>query len=243
MNLAGDHKADHFTQTNGPIDGRSTAQREKIVRAHCFEFDRTSFYADIVSLPINEHVTYGLSSLGEQTGRLLPAAFLDVESVLDSPFYAYAGGVTVLVVFALVLGVLTTVAEPGMLVIGRKIETITHGHFRANALVLLVASGVAIGMTIGIVRLAFAVTFIAVLVPLYGIALLLTLLSSEDIVNIAWDLAGMTTGPVTVPFVLALGLNIARGVGGEGGFGILALSSICPVITVLGYSVAVRFRA
>jgi hypothetical protein len=101
---------------------------------------------------------------------------------------------------------------------------------------------VAIGMTIGIVRLAFAVEFITVLVPLYALALLLTLLSSEDIVNIAWDLAGMTTGPVTVPFVLALGLNIARGVGGEGGFGILALSSICPVVTVLGFSVAVRAR-
>jgi hypothetical protein len=194
------------------------------------------------SVCFNLGLTYGLSSLGEQTGRLLPAAFLAVSDVPDSPFYVYAGGVAVLVVFALVLGVLTTVAEPGMLVIGRKIETITHGHFRATMLVLLVAAGVAIGMTIGIVRLAFAVEFITVLVPLYALALLLTLLSSEDIVNIAWDLAGMTTGPVTVPFVLALGLNIARGVGGEGGFGILALSSICPVVTVLGFSVAVRAR-
>lgn len=194
------------------------------------------------SVCFNLGLTYGLSSLGEQIGRLLPAAFLTVESVVNSPFYSYAGGVAVLVVFALVLGVLTTVAEPGMLVVGRKIETITNGHFRAYALVFLVAAGVAIGMTIGIVRLAFKVEFITVLVPLYGLALVLTLLSSEDMVNIAWDLAGMTTGPVTVPFVLALGLNIARGVGGEGGFGILALSSVCPVITVLGFNVAVRAR-
>jgi hypothetical protein len=194
------------------------------------------------SVCFNLGLTYGLSSLGEQIGRLLPAAFLTVDNVAESPFYSYAGGVTVLVFFALVLGVLTTVAEPGMLVVGRKIETITNGHFRAYALVFLVAAGVAIGMTIGIVRLAFKVEFITVLVPLYGLALILTLLSSEDMVNIAWDLAGMTTGPVTVPFVLALGLNIARGVGGEGGFGILALSSVCPVVTVLGFNVGVRAR-
>ena len=79
-----------------------------------------------------------------------------------------------------------------------------------------------------------------VLLPLYGIGILLTIISSEEFVNVAWDSAGVTTGPVTVPLVLAMGLGLGNAVSAVEGFGILSLASICPIIAVLTMGVAIR---
>ena len=56
----------------------------------------------------------------------------------------------------------------------------------------------------------------------------------------AWDSAGVTTGPVTVPLVLAMGLGLGNAVSAVEGFGILSLASICPIIAVLTMGVAIR---
>ena len=79
-----------------------------------------------------------------------------------------------------------------------------------------------------------------VLLPLYGVGILLTIISSEEFVNVAWDSAGVTTGPVTVPLVLAMGLGLGSAVSAVEGFGILSLASICPIIAVLTMGVAIR---
>ncbi len=79
-----------------------------------------------------------------------------------------------------------------------------------------------------------------VLLPLYGVGILLTIISSEEFVNVAWDSAGVTTGPVTVPLVLAMGLGLGNAVSAVEGFGILSLASICPIIAVLTMGVAIR---
>jgi hypothetical protein len=63
--------------------------------------------------------------------------------------------------------------------------------------------------------------------------LFLTKISSEDFVNIGWDSAGVTTGPITVPLVLAMGLGIGNSVGVVEGFGILATASVTPILAVL----------
>ncbi len=67
----------------------------------------------------------------------------------------------------------------------------------------------------------------------YAAALLLSLVSSEEFVSVAWDSAGVTTGPVTVPLVLAAGLGVGEVSGTAGSFGVVALASVYPVITVL----------
>ena len=82
-----------------------------------------------------------------------------------------------------------------------------------------------------------------VLLPLYGIGVLLTIISSEEFVNVAWDSAGVTTGPVTVPLVLAMGLGLGSAVSAVEGFGILSLASICPIIAVLTMGVAIRIMS
>ncbi len=71
--------------------------------------------------------------------------------------------------------------------------------------------------------------------------LFLTFVSSEDFVNFGWDSAGVTTGPITVPLVLAMGLGIGVNVPGViDGFGVLSLASVGPIITVLTVGLLVR---
>ena len=197
----------------------------------------------IGSVFFNIGLTFGLEPLGVQMGALLPASFAAVDNVQSAPFFSFAGGIVVLLFFSFLLGLLTTFAEPGLFAVGRKIEMVTAGEVKAKALVAAVAVGVSIGMSLGILRVALHLEFIYFLIVLYSIALLLTVFSDEATVNIAWDVAGMTTGPITVPFVLSLGLHVVRATGGEGGFGILGISSVCPIITVLGLSTFARLKS
>jgi hypothetical protein len=71
------------------------------------------------------------------------------------------------------------------------------------------------------------------------------MISSEDFVNIAWDSAGVTTGPITVPLVISLGLGIGGEVGVVEGFGVIAIVSVFPILFVLttGLALTIRRRA
>ena len=97
-----------------------------------------------------------------------------------------------------------------------------------------VAIGVGLGIGAGILKIAYDIPLFYMLAPPYLLLLFLTWISSEEFVNFGWDSAGVTTGPITVPLVLAIGL----GVGGSipnviDGFGVLALASVGPILTVL----------
>ena len=80
-----------------------------------------------------------------------------------------------------------------------------------------------------------------ILMPLYLLGIVLTVFSTEEFVNVAWDSAGVTTGPVTVPLVLAMGLGLGNAVSAIDGFGILSLASICPIVAVLSMGLVIRF--
>ncbi|MEL0215854.1 MAG: DUF1538 family protein, partial [Burkholderiaceae bacterium] len=81
-----------------------------------------------------------------------------------------------------------------------------------------------------------------ILVPGYILGVVLTYLSTEEFVNVGWDSAGVTTGPITVPLVLAMGLGFGKAVGAVEGFGILAAASISPIVAVLALGVYVQWR-
>ena len=72
--------------------------------------------------------------------------------------------------------------------------------------------------------------------------MILTYFSTEEYVSIAWDSAGVTTGPVTVPLVLAMGLGFGNAMGSIEGFGILSMASICPIIAVLCTGLWVQWK-
>ncbi len=178
-------------------------------------------------------LSYGLTKLGGQSGGLVPAAFTQLTHVQNSPLFGYGVGVTVALFFAWVLGFGATLAEPALNALGQTVETLTNGAFKKKTLMIAVSIGVGFGISLGILKIIYNLPLAWMLIPGYILAAVLTSISSEEYVNIAWDSAGVTTGPVTVPLVLGMGLGFGNAVDAMDGFGILSLASICPILSVL----------
>jgi hypothetical protein len=193
-------------------------------------------------IAFNLGLTYGLAALGNQSGGALPAAFAELRDVPGSPFYAYALGFGAVIAFAWVLGFGATLAEPALNALGLTVEELTNGAFPKRLLMLAVAVGVALGIALGVVKLVQGIDLHWFLLPGYALLLALTFFSTEEYVNVAWDSAGVTTGPVTVPLVLAMGLGLGDAVEAREGFGVLALASLGPIATVLACGLYVRWR-
>jgi hypothetical protein len=149
------------------------------------------------------------------------------------PLFGGLGGILVLLLFGLLLGYGATLAEPALSALGTTVEELSVGTFKKALLIQAVAIGVGIGIAWGVAKIVWDLPIIWLLVPPYALCLILTWFSSEDYVNIGWDSAGVTTGPITVPLVLAMGLGISGQVGVTEGFGILALASVYPILSVL----------
>ena len=183
----------------------------------------------------------GLAKLGGQSGGLVPAAFTQLGAVRDSPLYGFALGLSIAVLFAWILGFGATLAEPALNALGLTVENLTNGAFRKPLLMYAVSFGVGCGIALGTLKIVYGIPIVWLVIPGYVIAVILTWLSSEEFVNIAWDSAGVTTGPITVPLVLALGLGFGDAVGVTEGFGILSMASIGPIIAVMATGLWVRW--
>ncbi len=184
-------------------------------------------------------ITLGLTPLGSQLGSNIPSAFARIqpwglEGHQGPLFGAGFGGKLVAIVFGFFLGYGATLAEPALNALGVTVEKITVGSFKKPLLMQTVAIGVGLGIALGVLKIAYNVPLSYLLIPPYLLLIPLSLMSSEAFVNFGWDSAGVTTGPITVPLVLAMGLGIGANVPGViDGFGILALASVAPIIAVL----------
>ena len=190
----------------------------------------------------NVGLTYGLGAIGTQTGGVIPAAFMELTISESSPIFSKVIGLGVVIGFAFLLGFGATLAEPALNALGLTVQDLTNGAFKKSMLMYSVAGGVAVGIALGVAKLVLNFDLMKVLLPLYAIGILLTIFSTEEFVNVAWDSAGVTTGPVTVPLVLAMGLGLGSAVSAIEGFGILSLASICPIVAVLSMGIFIRLQ-
>ena len=181
----------------------------------------------------NLGLTYGLSKLGGSAGELVPSAFMQVADVPGSPIYHYLLGLILALAFAWGLGFGATIAEPALNALGITTENLTNGVFKKKTLINSVSLGVAFGIAIGVAKLIYDLPLVWLLVPGYLLTVVLTFFSTEEFVNIAWDSAGVTTGPITVPLVLAMGLGLGNATNAVEGFGILCMASIGPILSVM----------
>jgi len=168
-------------------------------------------------------LTSGLMPLGIQVGDHLLNAVTDAANQVSVNW--------VLVAFALLLGYGATIAEPALAAMGIEVEQITSGACRRTWLIHTVGAGVALGVAAGLVMTVLALPLWCFIVPVYGLLSVMAHRGSDRFNNIAWDSAGVTTGPITVPIVLALGLGVAPAPLHQA-FGILALASAGPILTV-----------
>jgi len=188
----------------------------------------------------NIGLTYGLGAIGSQTGGVLPAAFMQLPISESSPIFDVKTGLAVVIGFAFILGFGATLAEPALNALGMTVQTLTNGAFKKSMLMYSVAGGVAVGIALGVAKVVLGFDLMKVLLPLYMVGVVLTIFSTEEFVNVAWDSAGVTTGPVTVPLVLAMGLGVGNAVSAVEGFGILSLASICPIVAVLSMGLLIQ---
>ena len=214
--------------------------REKILEPGILTYGL--FLSVIGMIIFNIGLTYGLAKLGSQSGGFVPAAFIPLESVDGSPLYTYSLGVSIALLFAWILGFGATLAEPALNALGETVENLTNGAFRKNMLMMAVSIGVGFGISLGVLKIIFEIPISYLLLPGYALGILLTTFSSEEFVNVAWDSAGVTTGPITVPLVLAMGLGFGDAVQAVEGFGILSMASICPILSVLIMGLWIQFK-
>ena len=214
--------------------------REKIPNPQMIFFG--IFLCVLGMVVFNLGLSYGLSKLGGQSGGLVPAAFTELETVKGSPLYMMSLGLFIALAFAWLLGFGATLAEPALNALGQTVENLTNGSFKKNTLMYAVSLGVAFGISIGVAKIIFNIPIAYLLIPGYLIAIVLTYFSNEEFVNIAWDSAGVTTGPVTVPLVLAMGLGFGNALGAIEGFGILSMASIGPIVAVLATGLYIRWK-
>ncbi len=177
----------------------------------------------------NSGIELGLAELGNQVGHRLPHSFHPPEASL----YPTEWGKIVVVVFGIILGYGATLAEPAFNILGQQVEDVTQGAFKKWLFSQAVAIGVGVGAGLGIVSTVYHVNLIYLLLPPYALLFILTVLSREKYVCIAWDGGAVTTGPVTVPLKIAIGIALSHATGFAEGFGIIALASAYPVMNIL----------
>ena len=147
--------------------------------------------------------------------------------------------------FAAAIGFATTVAEPSLIAVALKAQEVSGGTVHAWGLRVAVAVGVALGVALGCLRIVTGTPLPWYIVTAYLVVIVQTFRSSRSIVPLAYDSGGVTTSTVTVPVVAALGLGLAASVPGRSplidGFGLIAFASVFPIISVLGYAMAVSW--
>ena len=193
-------------------------------------------------------ISLGLTPLGSQLGSNVPSTFAEISvwqsSISAGPIIESGEwGKIIAIVFAFFLGYGATLAEPALNALGDTVERITVGAFKKSLLMQSAAIGVGLGIAAGILKIAYNLPLLVLLAPPYIVLLFLTWISSEEFATFGWDSAGVTTGPITVPLVLAIGLGVGGSVPGVlDGFGVLALASVGPIITVLSVGLFTRMR-
>lgn len=130
------------------------------------------------------------------------------------------------------MGAIITVSEPDLQVLAQQVPSVPN-----LTLILTVAVGVGIFLALAIVRIRYNVSLSAMLIVLYGVLLVGSFFIPKEFLAVAFDSGGVTTGPMTVPFIMALGVGLASVRSDKNSssdsFGLVALSSVGPILAVL----------
>lgn len=137
-----------------------------------------------------------------------------------------------LIISCFFIGVIITLAEPDLQVLAQQVPNIPD-----MIIILAVALGVGIFLVIAMLRTLFKIKLHYILTFFYIAIFILVFFTEKEFLPVAFDSGGVTTGPITVPFIMALGIGVASVCGDksveENSFGLVALCSIGPIIAVL----------
>lgn len=187
-----------------------------------------------------------LFPLGETMARQLTNPLFIYGSLEAVPEVFAWHDYTWVYLFAFLIGLSTTIAEPSLMAVAIKAESISAGTISAWGLRIAVAIGAAIGISLGTFRIVTGTPLPYFIIAGYIIVVIQTVFAPKFIVPLAYDSGGVTTSTVTVPLVAALGLGLASTIPGRSplldGFGLIAFTALFPMMTVMGYAMIAEWK-
>ncbi|MCD7824784.1 MAG: DUF1538 domain-containing protein [Clostridiaceae bacterium] len=140
--------------------------------------------------------------------------------------------ISITIIICFIVGMIITIAEPDLQVLAEQVPAIPN-----NVLVWTVAVGVGIFLVIAVLRILLKISLLKILMILYPLLFIISFFAPADFTSVAFDSGGVTTGPMTVPFIMALGVGFSASRSDKGSdndsFGLISLCSVGPIIMVL----------
>ncbi len=163
-------------------------------------------------------------------------SLLPIGEMVGSEFTS-RGSLAFLLIASFVFGFVITVAEPDVRVLAHQVDIASRGAIESNLLIVAVALGVGFFVSLAILRILLGIPIFYLLGIGYILIVVLSFFTPPDFVAISFDAGGVTTGPMAVPFILALGVGATSVLGGKSTvsdtFGLIGLASIGPVLGVM----------
>jgi len=167
----------------------------------------------------------GLFSFGADNSMTLIGSYTGTKLTQSRKLWIILG-------LSFVLGVIITIAEPDLQVLAGNVP-----HINTTVLIITVSVGVGLFLMLCMIRILFGIQLRWILLFFYAVIFILAALSDPDFLSVAFDSGGVTTGPMTVPFIMSMGVGVASIRSDKNAeadsFGLVALCSIGPVLAVL----------
>ena len=177
-------------------------------------------------------VGMGLFSLGSEMSMIPLGEAVGKEITRSKKVWVIVG-------ISFLIGVIITVAEPDLQVLAGQVPAIEN-----NVIIWSVALGVGVFLVIALLRILLGIPLSYLLIGFYAVVFTLAMFVSPDFWAIAFDSGGVTTGPMTVPFIMALGVGVSAirsdRHAADDSFGLVAMCSIGPILAVLTLGIAFR---
>lgn len=159
-------------------------------------------------------------------------------------FLVSSRSLKILVIAGFFVGMFVTIAEPDVQVLAGQVATVSDGMISKQLLIALVGVGVGIFLVIALLRIVFQMKLYTILLIGYAVIFVLAFFANPEFSPVAFDSGGVTTGPITVPFILSLGSGVISGIRSnrenDDGFGMVGLASLGPVMAVMVLGVIFR---
>ena len=144
---------------------------------------------------------------------------------------------TILIALGFMIGIVITIAEPSVQVLGQQVNQISEGKIGRVLLIGTVSVGTGVFLAFALLRVVFKLSYYQLMAIGYVGVLVASFFTSNEFMPIAFDSGGVTTGPITVPFILALagGLTsmIRQETSANDSFGMVGIASLGPILAVM----------
>lgn len=197
-------------------------------------------FTPLVKLSVKEIIVFAVSAVCLIIGISLFNLGADIAL---SPMGSHIGEglikskkIWLLVLVCFAMGVLTTIAEPDLSVLAEQVSNLVNN----TVLIVSIGIGVGIFLVIAILKIVYKKDLTSILMffymTLFSICILMAVNGKAAFIPLSFDSGGVTTGPITVPFLMSIGLGVSLTIGGrdkkENSFGAIALCSIGPILAV-----------